>query len=167
MIIAVAVNLSRVTHLLRRAGQLSLNDWRYLAIAVKELAIARFRHAARPTSRIIQDLQARSAHSTDVSSAPGTAMPPNTADLACRSRAIGYAAAIVPWRSDCLPQAMAADRWLRRDQMTPEFHLGVAKDEGGQLRAHAWLTCAGLTVTGGDISDFQTFPGPSFPRAEP
>ena len=163
----MAVNVSRIVHLVRRARAQSLIDWRYLAIAIKELAIARLHHATRPASQIIQNLQARNAHSRDISSAPWNAMPPNTADLARRSRAIGYAAAIVPWRSDCLPQAMAADRWLRRDQMTPEFHLGVAKDEGGQLRAHAWLTCAGLTVTGGDISDFQTFPGPSFPRAEP
>ena len=164
----MAVNLSRIAHLVRRARAQSLTDWRYLAVAVKELAIARFRHATRPTSQIIQDLQARSAHSADVSRAPGTAMPPSTtAELARRSRAIGYAAAIVPWRSDCLPQAMAADRWLRRDQMTPEFHLGVAKDEGGELRAHAWLTYAGSTVTGGDISDFQTFPAAAFPRAEP
>lgn len=155
----MAVSLNRIAHLLRRASAQSLADWRYLAIAVKELAIARLRHATRPTSRIIQDLQASSSHSSTVSSASGiTLAPSTTAELAWRARAIGAAAAIVPWRSDCLPQAMAADRWLRRDNMNPEFHLGVAKDPGGQLRAHAWLTCAGMTVTGGDFSDYKAFP---------
>ena len=71
------------------------------------------------------------------------------------SWAIGAAAARVPWRSDCLLQAMAADRWLRRCGMQPEFFLGVTKDAGGQLEAHAWLRCGDAMVTGADDSQLH------------
>ena len=120
----MAVNLSRIAHLVSLARAQSLRDWRYLGIAVKELAIARLRHAIQPASQIILDLQ----HLATAEPRP-TRVAVDTQDLARRSRAIGHAAAIVPWRSDCLPQAMAAGRWLRRDNLRPEFHLGVAKDE--------------------------------------
>jgi Transglutaminase-like superfamily len=146
--------LHRIAHLIGRARAQSVADWRYLAIAVKELLLARAAHAVRPAGRIIETLQARNS----VSGAAVTAAP-NTLELTRRSRAILTAASLVPWRADCLPQAMAADRWLRRDGLRPEFHIGVAKDAGGLLQAHAWLTCGGVTVTGGDASAFATFPG--------
>lgn len=119
-------------------------DWRYLAIAVKELARARLRHVTSPAGRIVEALQAPP---------PNAAAPvavPDPVDLQRRARAIATAARIIPCRSDCLLQAMAADRWLRRDRLLPEFHLGVTKDDNGELQAHAWLSCAGVPVTGGD-----------------
>jgi hypothetical protein len=49
---------------------------------------------------------------------------------------------------------MAADRWLRRYGMQPQFFVGVAKDAHGRLEAHAWLCCDDVTVTGGDGREF-------------
>ena len=43
-------------------------------------------------------------------------------DLLRLSWAISGAAAWIPWRPDCLLQAMA-DRWLRRCGMQPEFSV--------------------------------------------
>ena len=137
---------SRIASTAKRAAGLSLLDWRYLAIAVKELLIARIRHASLPAGKILCELQAKRVQSDG-----------NTrgeVDLLRLSWAIGAAAARIPWRSDCLLQAMAADRWLRRCGMQPEFFLGVAKDAGGQLEAHAWLRCGDAMVTGADDRNF-------------
>jgi len=138
--------ISRIASSSRRAADLSFQDWQYLATAVKELFIARFRHAIRPLGKILSELQEECLQADN--NAGGKV------DLVCLSWAIGAAAARVPWRSDCLPQAMAAHRWLRRYGLRPEFFVGVAKKKDGQVEVHAWLRCGDLLVTGGDGRDF-------------
>ena len=140
---------SEFTSPLRRVASLSVMDWQYLAIAVKELLIARILYGTRPVGKILCELQNGQMRS-DVSSK-------GEVNLARLSWAFGAAAARVPWRSDCLPQAMAADRWLRRYGMRPQFFVGVAKDVHGRLEAHAWLRCDNVTVTGGDGRKFTAF----------
>ena len=126
----------RLARKLKRASALTLADWRYLLIAVLELARARIRHATTPTGQILQQLQ------RDVSCGWGqNEGAAKHVDLERFSWAISSAAAHVPWRSDCLLQVMAADRWLRHQGYTPSFYLGVAKDQSGNLAAHAWLRC--------------------------
>ena len=70
---------------------------------------------------------------------------------------IGYAvrtaAANVPWRSDCFPQAIAANRLLQQHGCASTIHLGVDKNGNNELLAHAWLTCGETTVTGGAEAD--------------
>ena len=136
----------RIASTSRRVTSLSAIDWRYVAIAVKELLIARIRHAIQPVGEILRELQDKRLRFDD-----------NTrgeVDLARLSWAISVAAARVPWRSDCLPQAMAADRWLRRYGIQPKFFVGVAKEASGSLKGHAWLRCGEMTVTGGNGQDF-------------
>src|SRR5205823_1564843 len=74
--------------------------------------------------------------------------------------AISAAAPRMPWRCDCLPQALAAERWLRRCYLQPSLFVGVAKDENGGLLAHAWVQCKGVTVVGGDIRHFTVLIDP-------
>jgi hypothetical protein len=139
---------------------LSLPDWHYLAIAVKELCFARVRHATRPVGDILRVLQ--------------TGRPPSPAgrreeiDMARLSWALDAAAARGPWRSDCLLRVMAADRWLRRYGYEPKFFLGAAKLTAGQFGAHAWLRCGDVTVTGGSSKEFTELmmPPTSPPRAD-
>ena len=125
--------------MLGRVAGLSLLDWRYLVIAVKELLFARVLHATQPTGRILRKLQ-------DVRSPPSD--PPGAIDVTRLAWAIGVVAARVPWRSDCLVKVMAADRWLRRGQLCPEFFLGVGKNPRDGIMAHAWLRCNDVVVTG-------------------
>jgi hypothetical protein len=73
------------------------------------------------------------------------------------SRAIGRAARVVPWRSDCLVQAEAGRRWIAALGGTAEIRLGARKGPDNRLDAHAWLLCGGVTVTGGDISRYVPF----------
>ncbi len=74
-----------------------------------------------------------------------------------------YAAARhVPWRSDCLIQAMAAAKWLRSYGHEPSFELGVWQADQGNLRAHAWLSLDGRILVGGegiDIGSLGSFAG--------
>jgi hypothetical protein len=69
------------------------------------------------------------------------------------SWAIGVAGCRVPWRSDCLVKARAAQRWLAREGIPTEMFIGVRKDRGA-FEAHAWLRHEGKTVTGGDFSGY-------------
>jgi Transglutaminase-like superfamily len=132
---------------LRRAARLSLQDWRYLAIAVKEMLIARIRHATLPVGGILQELQSP----VKVDELP---LRKTEVDVGRLSWAIGAAAARVPWRSDCLVQVMAAHRWLERHRLRSDFFLGVAKNSAGALEAHVWLRFGNLAVTGGSSEAF-------------
>lgn len=124
--------------------RLSFADWLALAIAGKELLLARFRFAIAPAGRIVNRLKDAPQDGVDA------AGPCNATRV---SWAVNAVAAHLPWRADCLIRAMAADRWLRRRGEHPQFFIGVAKD-GEAFRAHAWLRCHGVMVTGGDSAEF-------------
>jgi hypothetical protein len=143
---------SRVVQKLKRTARLSPLEWRYLVIALKELFLARIRHAVRPAEDILRDLQAGQPRSPT----GGT----EEIDLARLSWALGAAATRVPWRSDCLLRAMAAERWLRRHRREPEFFLGTTKLETGQFEAHAWLRCGDVMVTAGRSEEFAELIAP-------
>jgi hypothetical protein len=139
---------------LRRIGAFSRLDWLYLAIAAKELLIARVYLALRPVEALHIGRRAGVGknHSSLVSS--------GNIDLSRLEWAIGAAARRMPWRCDCLPQALAAARWLRRYRLQPRLLIGVAKDPTGELQAHAWLQCNGFTVIGGDTRHFTVLIDP-------
>ena len=61
----------------------------------------------------------------------------------------------LPWRSDCLVQAIAAQDWLSNLGAASEIQIGVEHPEGGKFAAHAWLMHEGQIVTGGDISQYD------------
>jgi Transglutaminase-like superfamily len=147
--------LGQIAENLRRASGLSLVDWLYLAIAVKELFIARIRYATQTVGKILHELQDERLSCDDEMGVLTCAV-----DVGRLSWAIGTAAARVPWRSDCLLQVMAADRWLRRSRLRPDFFLGVAKCSSGALKAHAWLRLGNFEVTGGNGGAFTPMWGP-------
>jgi len=56
------------------------------------------------------------------------------------AHAIALAVRYTPWESVCLPQAIAAQRMLRRRGLEWNLYLGVAREEESpMLKAHAWL----------------------------
>ena len=135
---------------IRRAAQLTLSDWRYLTKASAELLAARIRFSTLSPETILRELQDQSSRLPHERTNRRAAI-----DVERVSWAITLAARYVPWRSDCLIQVMAADRWLRQHDLCADFHLGVAKDARGDLRAHAWLRYGNLTVTGGRYDEFS------------
>ena len=52
------------------------------------------------------------------------------------------------WESKCLAQAMTAKRMLNRRKIRSTLYLGVARDEEGQMIAHAWVKSGDLILTG-------------------
>lgn len=133
-----------------RLSRLSRSRRRALAIAVLELLRARLRLAAVSSAECLAALRRPAP-----SARPGPGQVGSSEAVAEISWAIAAAAGRVPWRADCLVQAMAADRWLRRRALVPEFRLGVRRDERGALRAHAWVRCGETTVTGAGPQDFS------------
>jgi Transglutaminase-like superfamily len=72
--------------------------------------------------------------------------------------AVTAAAARVP-RATCLTQALAASVLLPRYGHDATLRVGVAKDEDGRLRAHAWLESGGVTILGEpEPGAFQVLP---------
>ncbi len=73
---------------------------------------------------------------------------------------INRMAARVPWRADCLVQALAGQRWLAQAGIASEIVVGTARREDGSFASHAWLRQQGRIVLGGDISTFRPMVGP-------
>ena len=84
-----------------------------------------------------------------------------TVEQAALIERVAYAVPImatrVPWRSDCLVQALTARRWLARATILSDVCIGVRKDEQ-DFEAHAWLKVGERIVTGGDISSYAELP---------
>ena len=68
---------------------------------------------------------------------------------------INRMAARVPWRSDCLVQALAGQRWLVRQGIAAEIEVGTAKRPDGSFESHAWLRCQERIVLGGDVTGYR------------
>lgn len=63
-------------------------------------------------------------------------------------RAVRTAARYTPWESKCLAQAMAARVLLGAAGIPYALFLGVARDPGAGLEAHAWVGSGRVSVTG-------------------
>ena len=61
---------------------------------------------------------------------------------------IGIVGKRTPWESKCLVRALTAMRMLHRRDFSSTLYMGV-KLENGEMKAHAWLRCGDLYVTGG------------------
>jgi hypothetical protein len=67
----------------------------------------------------------------------------------------------LPWRSDCLVQAIAGQNWLASHGLAGEIQIGVERPADGPFGAHAWLIHDGSVVTGGDIARYHRLLGES------
>ena len=68
--------------------------------------------------------------------------------LRAMRRSVEIAARIVPWRSKCLDQALAAQHMLARRNFSSTIYYGMIKDEAGIWLAHAWIRCGDQWVIG-------------------
>lgn len=65
----------------------------------------------------------------------------------------------LPWRSDCMVQAIAAQDWLARLGMASEIRIGVERPGDGPFAAHAWLVRKERIITGGDVARYSLLLG--------
>ena len=68
------------------------------------------------------------------------------------SRAIVRSRRVIPWKSQCLTEAITAKVMLRGEKIKSTLYLGINK-KNGDMTAHAWLKCGGTWVTGRKGSD--------------
>lgn len=53
-----------------------------------------------------------------------------------------------PWESECLIRAMLVQHFLKHKKIATTIYLGVNKDDLNNMKAHAWLRCGEMIVTG-------------------
>ncbi|HVL79374.1 MAG TPA: lasso peptide biosynthesis B2 protein [Sphingomicrobium sp.] len=131
-----------------KAAKLGIGEWRDVGRAVIELAIARAWMAFADPEKLLATAAPSGGAADDCASDHDVALVRRV------SVAIGRAGARVPWRSDCLVQALAAQRWLRLGGVQSDLFIGVRPANGEGVDAHAWLVSSGSVVTGGDVSGF-------------
>jgi len=69
-------------------------------------------------------------------------------DLHLFMSAIRRGSRYLPFECKCLVQALAARGMLGLRKLPSTVHLGVAKDENGKLKAHAWVKVDEIFITG-------------------
>jgi hypothetical protein len=76
--------------------------------------------------------------------------------------AVSVASRYMPGGVKCLARALATQVLLSQHGHPADLHIGVAKGEGGQLEAHAWVESQGQIVIG-HLSNLSRFtPLPAF-----
>lgn len=134
--------------------------WPAIVRTIGELAYARYRHGKLP----VQDLL---ISQEDCDRAPVSMQnTPNADFVRLLARLIPRVARRMPWRSDCLVQAMAARHWLASKGVSSRLHIGSRKGAEKGFEAHAWLTVGDLVVTGWDIENFEQFAAFPPPQAK-
>ena len=70
--------------------------------------------------------------------------------------AVNVASRYMPGGAKCLARALTAQVLMSQYGYSPELRIGVAKGEGGQFEAHAWVEHQGQVVIGylADLSRF-------------
>ena len=114
------------------------------------LSVARLQTLLRPFHRIVAGWNASDRASEDCD------------ETKILATAIRRAARIVPFRALCFEKALALHAMTKARHGALTVHYGLARNEGGSLRGHVWVECAGEMVLGGDIHDrfelLATFP---------
>lgn len=75
------------------------------------------------------------------------------------AHAIGIMSKHTLWESKCLVKALAGMKMLERRRIESTLYLGTAKDETGDLIAHAWLRSGPFYITGAEVKDRFTVVG--------
>jgi len=136
-----------ISNLLRRFITFIRLPWRsrlLLIDAVIWLGLARFAVLTLPFRWIARHFGYHQLEGT------ATETPETLAKAKRVAWAVRLMSRYTPWNSNCLAQAIAAKRLLRRQQVTSTLYLGVArKKETDGIDAHAWLRCGEFYVTGG------------------
>jgi hypothetical protein len=61
----------------------------------------------------------------------------------------------LPWRADCLVQALAGQTMLLRRGIATSIAVGTGRHADGSFQAHAWLLWGPEVILGGDVSRYE------------
>jgi hypothetical protein len=130
---------------LRRFAGLPAGHRILLAEAMLLLALAEIASRRRSGARLTRLLGRPGAH------APDTLTADENRSAVEVGWAVAAAARHLPWRTVCLPQALAARWLLQRRKVRSTLYLGIASAQA--RAAHAWVCVGPLVVTGADQAD--------------
>jgi hypothetical protein len=68
-------------------------------------------------------------------------------------RAVRMSSTLAPWNANCQAQAISARILLGLFDVPHAIFYGLAKDPVAKLKAHAWVACGPIQVTGGYAFD--------------
>lgn len=114
--------------------------------AVTALCAASLRVRLFPFARIAAGLGPMQLPQPDAGAVTAAA-----ADQATARRigwAINAAARHLPFECACLARALAGHALCRAAGLAPTLRMGAERDQQGRAETHAWLTAAGVGVTG-------------------
>ena len=125
---------------------------RLLAMArgALELARARLRHR----KLLAREINVLNAEAVENGRDPADAATGDAKLVEQIAYVIPGVARRMPWRADCLVQAMAAQHWLITEGITATIVVGVHQSDSTGFGAHAWLTYGDFVVTGGQTSHY-------------
>jgi len=151
---------ARFWRLCKKCASQTPQDWVFLFRAILALLRARLLMLTSTDSELVSSLR-----HTKPNLRNNVFGPPDRIWIRRIGEAMKNASAIVPWRSDCLVQAIAADHLLRRRGLQPDFFLGVQVGSETDFSAHCWLDCCGDPVVGQTQETFSVLvvPTPVFP----
>lgn len=66
------------------------------------------------------------------------------------ARMVERATAVAPWGRHCLSRAITLEVLLGRRGRSAETQYGIARSSDGGIEAHAWVTCEGRVLLGGE-----------------
>lgn len=152
------MNLARGARLIRRLlvrfGEVDNRRRALLPEAVLCLLAARLALIFVPFRRLGRRLGAFVPPADTRAAEVRAAATPEQARLAeAVSWAVTRAARYVPFRTVCLPQALAARAMLKRRGVRSVMHFGAAVGRDKPIDAHAWLDAAGVEVTGYPVAE--------------
>lgn len=159
-------DVSGMTHSKEGMDNIAPGAWRRRTLALwPHLVALGLWHLARARTRLSKTeprtIAARNAHFAAV----GQLSPRNAPHAKKASRrlfVLHHLAQMVPWRSDCLVHALAAQSWLGALGLASEIRIGADKGSDNAFEAHAWLILGGDVATGGDVERFAAlFPSPT------
>ncbi|WP_188689756.1 lasso peptide biosynthesis B2 protein [Pullulanibacillus camelliae] len=79
--------------------------------------------------------------------------------LRCVQQAITLVSRHTLWRNPCLVKAITAVLMLKRRNIACTLYLGTAKDDEGNMIAHAWVRSGSRYITGAEEMDSFTVVG--------
>ena len=126
------------------------HEWFDLLVATYELARARIR-LRRSAGQLLLAGQGKSH-------APACGLARNR--IGRVRTAVGRMSHRLPWRTDCLVQAVAAHHWLRRHGLESALEIGARERGEDPFEGHAWLLCGDTVVTGGDLKAYRPLRAP-------
>lgn len=76
--------------------------------------------------------------------------PGHKKQLSSVSQAIAIISRYTFWESQCLVRAIAGMKMLEKRNIESTLYLGTAKDENGEMIAHAWLRSGSFYISGSE-----------------